>query len=250
LTGLFYFMPFPYFDTHTHAFYSFSSSHPIHRLFVSTQPKDFPEVPLDFKASHNLYAIGIHPWFAHEVSLSYLPILRQTLMDNKYVAMGEIGLDYFQDYKQTQAIQLDWFEAQLDLAMALNLPVSIHARKSLNEVYSLLKYYPVKFVLHGFSGSLEQAKSFIALGGLLGINGVVCYPNAQKILTVIRGLPMSSFVLETDYPYVKDLQGQPILLNQVAERFAAIKAISIEEVIELTYLNANNLFRRDDESTF
>lgn len=241
-------MSLRYFDTHSHSCYSLKPPAILHTLLVSTQPNDFVSVTtLNSASPQCLYSIGVHPWYAHEVKLDTLKEIKSHLEKFNYVAIGEIGLDYYGDYKHTKEIQLAWFEAQLQLAQEYDLVVSIHARKSLNDVYRLLKKYPVKFILHGFNGSLEQAKTFMLLNGLFGVNGLVCNPNAHKLHHLVKNIPMENIVLETDYPYVKNQLGSPILIDEVAACVSKITGQSLLEVTETTFITASQLFRSQNE---
>ena len=121
-------------------------------------------------------------------------------LDKKIIAIGEIGLDYHygKDYKEQQ---INVFKRQLDIATRLSLPVVIHSRDATMDTINILRNYNLKGVIHSFSGSLETAKEYIAMGYLLGINGVVTFKNC-KLKEILPFIPLESIILETDSPYL------------------------------------------------
>lgn len=194
-----------------------------------------------------IYAsIGYHPEVANKIVEKDFETLENLVKNNsKIVAIGEIGLDYYWN-KDNKERQIEVFRRQLEIAEKMNIPVIIHSRDSIGETYEILKEYKVRGVLHCFSGSLEMAKKFIDLGFLLGIGGVVTFKNG-KLYQVIEKIPLESIVLETDSPYLspepnrgKINESSNILF--IAEKIAAIKNTSIEEVKSITTKNAVLLF--------
>lgn len=200
----------------------------------------------------NMYAaIGFHPEYSNSISDSDFGLLEKLIKNNsKIVAIGEIGLDYYWN-KDNKDKQREIFKKQLDIASKYNLPVVIHSRDSIGEVYNILKEYNVRGVIHCFSGSLEMAKNFINLGFLLGIGGVVTFKNS-KLPEVVKEIDLSNIVLETDSPYlaptpVRGTVNESSNILYIAEKIAEIKNISIEEVGLITTKNAIKLFDLDIE---
>lgn len=195
----------------------------------------------------SLYAsIGYHPEVSNKIVEKDFEILEELVKNyKKIVAIGEIGLDYYW-HKDNKEKQIDVFRKQLEIAEKFNVPVVIHSRDSIGEVYEILKEYNVRGVIHCFSGSLEMAKKFIELGFLLGIGGVVTFKNS-KLYQVIEKIPLESILLETDSPYLtpepnRGKINQSSNIPHIAQKIASIKNISIEEVANITTLNACKLF--------
>ena len=195
----------------------------------------------------SLYAsIGYHPEVANKIVEKDFEILEELVKNKKkIVAIGEIGLDYYW-HKDNKDKQIEVFRRQLEIAQRLNVPVVIHSRDSIGEIYEILKEYKVRGVLHCFSGSLEMAKKFIDLGFLLGIGGVVTFKNS-KLYNVIDGVDLENIVLETDSPYLspepnRGKTNESSNIPFIAERIAEIKNVSIEEVRDITTQNAILLF--------
>ena len=148
------------------------------------------------------YALGFHPYFLEQANDEQFSEFRQLLSSrtSQCVAIGECGLDFFVDVdweKQTR-----FFIQQMELAKEFELPLIIHERKSYNRLIELLKLHKFTFggVIHGFSGSEQQAFEWIKLGFYIGVGGTITYPRAQKTRKTIAKLPLECLVLETDAP--------------------------------------------------
>ncbi|MCK5640111.1 MAG: TatD family hydrolase [Gammaproteobacteria bacterium] len=145
-------------------------------------------------------ALGIHPMFLEHYQDGDLQALEQLLDETPVVAIGEIGLDFYVSGFDQQR-QQELFEAQLSIAARRQLPVLLHVRKAHDQVLNTLKRIPVPGgIAHAFNGSLEQAQKYLELGFKLGFGGTLTYPNARRIHTLARELPLSAIVLETDAP--------------------------------------------------
>ncbi|MGF1709146.1 TatD family hydrolase [Vibrio kagoshimensis] len=180
------------------------------------------------KQYRNVYfAVGFHPYFLDDYSSSQLESLRDFLIQRsgQCVAIGECGLDFAIGVDMQK--QEDFFVAQLTLADEFKLPIIVHERQSHNRLIQLIKQNKFKGggVVHGFSGSKQQALEWIKLGFFIGVGGTITYPRAKKTRTTISELPLESLVLETDAPDMpfNGLQGQlnhskylEVLLNELA----------------------------------
>ncbi len=148
------------------------------------------------------YALGFHPYFLEQANDEQFSELRQLLSskNNQCVAIGECGLDFFVDVEREK--QERFFIQQMEIAKAFDLPLIIHERKSYNRLIELIKQHKFTLggVIHGFSGSEQQALAWIKLGFCIGVGGTITYPRAQKTRTTIAKLPLESLVLETDAP--------------------------------------------------
>lgn len=173
--------------------------------------------------------------------------LEKMLSNKKVIGIGEIGLDYHW-YKDNKEEQKKLFIQQILLAQKHNLPIIIHCREAIQDCYNILKEYNVKkATMHCYSGSLEMAKRFIDLGIYISIGGVSTFKNSKVIKEVIKEIPLSYILLETDSPYLtpEPLRGKknyPYYLDNIALNIAKIKEISLEEVINITKSNTNKLF--------
>ncbi len=198
-------------------------------------------------------AVGIHPESAKDLNEEEFDVLRNLAKEEKVVAIGEIGLDYYWDTTEPE-VQKYWFLRQLALAQELDLPIIIHSRDAAQDTYEILKEEykkrgtAFKGVVHCFSYSLELAKEFIKMGFFIGIGGVVTFKNARKLKEVIEGISLASIVLETDCPYLSPVpfrskRNSSEKLKYVVSEIASIKGISEEEVEKVTWENAEKLYQ-------
>ncbi|MGN9165526.1 TatD family hydrolase [Tissierellaceae bacterium HCP3S3_D8] len=203
------------------------------------------------KRYDNIYAaIGVHPHSASEMTENTLDELRDMAKEDKVIAIGEIGLDYYYD-NSPRDIQRKWFREQLELAKELNLPVIIHSRDATKETYDIIKETQdgtLRGVLHCFSGSVEVAMEYIKLGFYISIGGTVTFKNSRVVREVAEAVPLDKFLVETDCPYLtpepyRGKRNEPMFVKYAAEKIAEIRGISFEELSEATNKNTKELFR-------
>jgi TatD DNase family protein len=199
-------------------------------------------------------ALGVHPHFLSDSRDISLQALDTILAENKHeiVAVGEIGLDFHlskQSGGASESLQQTIFEKQLILATRYELPVIVHHRQSHNQIIRTLKN--VNFeqggVIHAFSGSAQEAQSYIDMGFLLGVGGTITYERASKTRQTINDVKLEHLLLETDSPDMplQGYQGQrnsPVRVVEIARHLAALKSISIEQVSQQTDENFRRLF--------
>jgi len=191
-------------------------------------------------------AIGFHPNDLDDITDDDYLFLEDNIKNNKIVAIGEIGLDYH--YEDTdKENQKKHFIRQLELARKYDMPVIIHSRDSIQDTYDILKRYPVRGVLHCYSGSVEMAREFVKLGMFLSVGGIITFKNAKNIIDVINNIDLAYILLETDSPYLtpepyRKYKNEPKYIPVIANKIAEIKAISVNEVMDVTTSNARGLF--------
>lgn len=192
-------------------------------------------------------AVGVHPSSSEEIDSESILKLEEMLLDEKCVAVGEIGLDYYYDEPQRQ-IQKKAFIAQLELAKKYDYPVVIHSRDAAKDTLDILKEFRgVKGVIHCYSYSKEMAREFIKLGYVLGIGGVVTFKNAKKLEETVEDISFDDFVLETDCPYLSPVpnrgkRNSSLNLTYIVDRISEIKGVSRDFIIEKTFENARKLY--------
>ncbi|MFT5594954.1 MAG: TatD DNase family protein [Oceanicoccus sp.] len=183
-------------------------------------------------------ALGLHPYFIKEHNESDLVLLEQAINQFKPDALGEFGLD-FMLAEDTFNQQFYYFNQQLLLAKQHRLPLVIHCRKAHDKLASAIKksgFHHGGFI-HGFSGSLQQAKRYIDLGFVLGLGGALTYERAKAMHKMVAALPDDAYTLETDSPDMPPsfAQGQsntPLNIPKIAECIAHLKGQHINQVIE------------------
>ncbi len=177
--------------------------------------------------------VGVHPHDVKNMSENDLKVLEDLTKEEKVLAIGEIGLDYYYEYSDKQT-QRKWFVKQLELAKKLDLPVVIHSRDADNECYEIVKEYrPKSAVIHCFSGSKELALKYVEMGYYIGIGGVVTFNNARKLVEVAKNIPLEKILVETDAPYLTPVphRGERNISNYlkfVTRKIAEVKEVSVE----------------------
>ncbi len=206
-------------------------------------------IALEKKYPENCFAMmGLHPCSVNDNYNQELDIVLEWLTKRKFVAIGEIGLDF---YWSTEFIaqQIDAFRRQIEWSLQHKLPIVIHTRNAMDETIALLKEYSnrgITGIFHCFSGTFKNAIDIINLGFYLGIGGVITYKNSG-LAEVIEKIDIKHLVLETDSPYLTPVpfrgkRNESTYLEYVAEKLAEIKKISIEEVAHVTTLNTQKIF--------
>ena len=196
----------------------------------------------------NMYgALGIHPEVVDKYCEEDLEFIRNSLNNDKVVAIGEIGLDYYYT-KENKDKQLKLFRKQLAMAEEYDLPVIVHSREATEDTINTLKEYKVRGVIHSFSGSLETAKIYIKMGFLLGVNGVITFKNA-KLKDVIKEVGLQNIVLETDSPYLtpEPFRGQknsPENVFYIAKFLGELFHVSLSEVANITNDNVYKMYKK------
>jgi TatD DNase family protein len=229
----------------------------VNRIISIACDLDDARATLAFADGESVWATaGFHPAYAlgwRDDSLAEL----ETLAQNPFVvAIGEIGLDYVYDDSNThfpgatRKQQENVFEAQLDLASRLKLPVVIHNRDATERLLEILKVWREKIsggVFHCFGAGEEVARQVLDLDFHLGFGGLVTFKNAPLARESVKICPLNRILLETDAPYLAPVPyrgktNESSFIPLIAQTIADIKGVGIEEIGETTSRNASNLF--------
>ncbi len=203
------------------------------------------------------YALGIHPMYVADAQESDLDILREAvtaaLPDPRFVAIGEIGLDFFVpglNQSPLREKQEHFYSEQLKLARDFDLPVLLHVRKSQDIILKYLRRIPVPGgIAHAFNGSFQQAEAFIGLGFKLGFGGVMTFSRALQIRRLASELDQGALVLETDAPdiapvWLHPARNSPEQLPRIGEQLAQLRGMPVEELALTTARNAREVLPR------
>ena len=201
-------------------------------------------------------AVGVHPNSTADFSADTIAQLEQQAQQAKIIAVGEIGLDYYWD-KSPKDKQRAAFEAQLELATKLELPVIIHNRDASEDVMTVLEQWVKNIpnslkqrpgVLHSFSAPPEIAERALAIGFYLGFTGPITFKKAEDLRKIARTVPMDKILVETDAPFLTPepfrgkFPNKPEYIPHIVDRLAALKNISTDEMARITTENAVRLF--------
>ncbi len=246
-------------DSHCHFdFAAFDDDRPAHwrraqavgvrRLVIpGVEEAQWPALPrLSSSLPGVYYALGLHPWWLADASAGWQQKLEQALdqADERCVALGEMVLDGQIDLAPTE--QAAALNAQLRLARDRSLPVILHSHKTHDQLLKWLRRTPpVGGVLHGFSGSLQQAEAFWKLGIHLGVGGTITYPRANKTRQAIAAMPVEALVLETDAPDMPlcGFQGQPNHPAQLPRVLSALAELRRQDQASLAAQLERNVSR-------
>jgi TatD DNase family protein len=193
--------------------------------------------------------LGLHPTSVKEDYMVQLEKLEKIFTENKFIAVGEIGIDLYWD-KTYLKEQLEVMRRQVDLAIRYDLPVVVHSRESFPEVFSVLDEFEgtcLKGVLHAFSGTVHDAEKAVKKGFMLGIGGPLTYKNS-KLGIIVKETGIENVVLETDSPYLAPVpyrgqRNESSYIRIINKKLADIFGMSEEESARITYENSCRLFK-------
>lgn len=227
-------------------------------IIPGVSPESWPIATAIAKQYKNIYvACGLHPWWikknidANDLD-KYLATIRNELQEyisqQKYIAIGECGLDAA--IETSLALQQQVLSIHLKLSQLTGLPLILHCRKAHNELIQQLKAYELAGggVIHGFSGSYELAATYWDMGFRLGIGGTITYERANKTRDAVKKLPLEAILLETDAPDMpmSGKQGErnsPTHIIQIAQVLADLRSEPLENIAQQTTLNSKTLFK-------
>jgi len=201
-------------------------------------------------------AVGLHPHGASDWSPASYQELRSLARSPRVVAIGETGLDYYRDYAPRPR-QMEAFEAQLELAGELGLPVVVHNREATDDVLDRLTSWAEGSqgrspsrpgVLHAFSGGPGAASRALQAGFYIGVAGPLTYASAGELRSLTASLPLDRLLPETDAPYLtptphRGRRNEPANVAIVSEAMAGARGVPIEGLRQACWDNAATLFR-------
>lgn len=251
----------PIFDTHAH--YDSGSFQPDRDEILSALPaggvglvvdpgcdveSSRAAVSLAERYPHVYAAAGIHPGDCAGCTEADFDAIRELCRQDKVVAVGEIGLDYYWAENPPKDVQETVFRRQIELALELDLPVIVHDREAHGDSLRIVLDYPqLRGVFHCFSGSPEMAEILLKRGWYLGFDGPITYKNARRAPEVAAVTPLDRILVETDAPYLTPVphrgkRNDSRYLPFVLETLAAWKGVSAEELTAITWENGLRLF--------
>lgn len=193
---------------------------------------------------------GVHPHDSESYSDTVEKEIRSHARDEKIVAIGEIGLDYFYD-NADQDVQRNVFRRQLQIACDADRPVIIHSRDADEDTITILKEFESSLrrrgVIHSFTSGPGLAAYALEQGWCLGFNGITTFNKAENVRDIVRMTPLDRILLETDAPFLTPVpyrgkENAPYYLPFVAEKIAEVKELPLADVITTTYQNSLRTF--------
>jgi TatD DNase family protein len=218
------------------------------------EPSEFNEIrDLADRFPELSFAVGLHPLDVEEKwsESSASEILTLAKSDQRVVAIGEMGLDFFKAENQDQ--QIEAFRAQLAIARQLDLPVIIHCRDAAETMAQVVREFwqeqgSVKGVMHCWGGTPEETQWFLDLGFYVSFSGTVTFKNATQIHESAKRVPSDRILIETDCPFLAPVpkrgerRNEPSYVQYVAKHVAMLRNISVEQLAAQTTQHACRLF--------
>jgi TatD DNase family protein len=225
---------------------------------IGVTAEDGDEVVAMAQAHRGVFAaVGVQPNHVAEAQGFDWERIEALVEERKVVAVGETGLDRYWDHTPF-ALQQEWFDRQIDLALRHDLPLVIHCRDCERDIFEQLAGHnqQARGVLHSFTGAWEHAEAFLGLGLYLSFAGMVTFTNRKNdaLREVAARIPLERLLVETDSPYLSPhpLRGkvnEPANVALTAARIAALRGMDVAELAQATTENASRLFRLPDDDT-
>lgn len=205
----------------------------------------YPEVSL---------SVGLHPLEARQWQPEMAAQIAQlAASDERVVAIGETGLDFYKSDPADIELQKQAFQAQIAIAQSQDLALIIHCRDAAEATHQILSQAiaeggPVRTVMHCWSGSPAETREFVALGCFVSFSGIITFKNAKAVRDSALEVPLTQLLVETDCPFLaptpfRGKRNEPAYVEQVAHTLADLLHISSEKLAEQTSHNAAHLFR-------
>ncbi len=192
---------------------------------------------------------GIHPHECANNHVSKEDIIHGVKQNNKIIAIGESGLDFYYNHSDQQK-QLESFKIHIEASLDLNIPIIVHSRSAENETYEVLKSYEKfnpKILMHCFTGSTQFAHKLLTLGSYFSASGIITFKNSKNLQETFKLIPNDKLLIETDSPYLAPVplrgkKNEPSYIKHTLEKLAYLKNTEINKMEIITSQNFNLLF--------
>lgn len=192
--------------------------------------------------------VGVHPHHAKDWKPDNLVRIEELVRAHPKVrAIGEIGLDYHYNFSPPD-VQGAVFVSQVALARRLDLPIVVHCREAVEDVWAIVREYDdLRLVLHCCTETWDDVERFVQNGFFLSFTGIATYPKSEEIRNTIKRCPLDQLMIETDAPFLAPVphrgkRNEPAFVVEVAKCVAEIKGVSLEEIDRVTTKNAERFF--------
>lgn len=219
-------------------------------LCIAIDRKNVPVVVSIARQYEGIYAsVGIHPLDVDQSPAVIGELLAMASLDEKVIAIGETGLDYYYS-KDNVSRQQESFIAHIEAAKQCRKPLIVHTREAKTDTINLLQQYSdpdIAGVMHCFTEDWEMAKQALDLGFYISISGIVTFKNADQVRDVASKVPLDRLLIETDSPYLAPIphrgkSNEPKFVRDVALYMAELRGISFEVLAKQTTANFHRLF--------
>ncbi len=219
-------------------------------LTICTTLESFEKIINLVKMDPIIYGtFGIHPHETETNITNKETIIRHINENEKIIGIGETGLDFFYNHSNKER-QINSFKEHIEAAIILKKPIVIHSRNAESETYEILNSYKLdelKILMHCFTGSLEFSKKLLSLGAFFSASGIITFKNSLELQNTFKTIPLDRLLIETDSPFLAPIpmrgkKNEPSFIKYTADKLSLIKGKSVEQIIDSTSKNFNNLF--------
>ncbi len=224
-------------------------------ICVGTDETDSRDA-VEFASKHDgvFATIGVHPHYAKDGVGDLVRLVDSIYPEKgcKVVAIGEIGLDYYRN-NSPKADQIRVLKSLIELALKYDLPIIFHVRDAYDDFWKVLDSFKgkqIRGVLHCFTDTLENANEGLKRGLYFGINGISTFTKDKLQTEMFASIPLDRILLETDAPYLvpNPLRGkvkvnEPAYIKEIAQYLSGLRAVSFDEIADITTANAHKLFK-------
>ncbi len=195
-------------------------------------------------------AVGLHPQDTKDVNISFVNEIENFSKHKKIVAIGEIGLDYYNYYSPKEK-QIAAFRLQIELAISVRKPIIVHNREADSDMMDVISSYrnsSLRAQFHCFNGSSEDAKKYLEMGHFISFTGNITFKKADSLREILSQVDLNRLFLETDSPFMTPVpfrgkRNEPAYVKYVAEKVAEVHGKPLEEIENITFANAKKFFR-------
>ena len=219
-------------------------------LTICTTIESFEKIKILVKKDPIIFGtFGIHP-HETETNITNKETIIKTINENKKIlGIGETGLDFFYNHSNKER-QIDSFKEHIEASIVLKKPIIVHSRNAEKETYDILNSYKkneLKILMHCFTGSFEFSKKLLSLNAFFSASGIITFKNSLDLQNTFKTIPLDKLLIETDSPFLAPIpmrgkKNEPSFIKYTIQKLSLIKEKSVEQMMDLTTKNFNNLF--------
>ena len=219
-------------------------------LTICTTMESFEKIKIIVKKDPIIFGtFGIHP-HETETNITNKETIIKTINENKkIIGIGETGLDFFYNHSNKER-QIDSFKEHIEASIVLKKPIIVHSRNAEKETYDVLNSYKkdeLKILMHCFTGSFEFSKKLLSLNAFFSASGIITFKNSLDLQNTFKTIPLNKLLIETDSPFLAPIpmrgkKNEPSFIKYTIQKLSLIKEKSVEQMMDLTTKNFNNLF--------
>jgi len=219
-------------------------------LTICTTMESFEKIKIIVKKDPIIFGtFGIHPHETEANITNKETIIKAINENKKIIGIGETGLDFFYNHSNKER-QIDSFKEHIEASIVLKKPIIVHSRNAEKETYDILNSYKkdeLKILMHCFTGSFEFSKKLLSLNAFFSASGIITFKNSLDLQNTFKTIPLNKLLIETDSPFLAPIpmrgkKNEPSFIKYTIQKLSLIKEKSVEQMMDLTTKNFNNLF--------